>query len=180
MANTKDAYVKWKEQGLLDAKLKIISDYYSYKEARGLIYNLLGVSEATWERLKKRHEEIRFTIAEAKKLHEQLLLVSITRRAEGEYYEDTQTIIEESNGKKELICDIAKTEEEIILPLCLEHDKIRGVYCFRSSDQNWWIKIIIIEPIVLFSLFLDGTYDELDDVDKKTNWSYNSEKQGQH
>ena len=87
MANTKDAYVKWKEQGLLETKLKIISDYYSYKEARGLIYNLLGVSEATWERLKKRHEEIRFTIAEAKKLHEQLLLVSITRRAEGEYYE---------------------------------------------------------------------------------------------
>ncbi|NLK12984.1 MAG: hypothetical protein GX312_05250 [Candidatus Phytoplasma sp.] len=45
MVNTKDAYVKWKEQGLLDAKLKIISDYYLYKEARGLIYNLLGVSE---------------------------------------------------------------------------------------------------------------------------------------
>lgn len=57
------------------------------------------MSEATWERLKKRHEEIRFTIAEAKKLHEQLLLVSITRRAEGEYYEDTQTIIEETAGK---------------------------------------------------------------------------------
>lgn len=109
MANTKDAYMKWKEQGLLDAKLKIISDYYSYKEARGLIYNLLGVSEATWERLKKRQEEIRFTIAEAKKLHEQLLLVSITRRAEGEYYEDTQTIIEDSNGKtKKKIVKIKK------------------------------------------------------------------------
>jgi hypothetical protein len=109
MANTKDAYMKWKEQGLLETKLKIISDYYSYKEARGLIYNLLGVSEATWERLKKRHEELRFTIAEAKKLHEQLLLVSITRRAEGEYYEDTQTIIEESNGKtKKKIVKIKK------------------------------------------------------------------------
>lgn len=56
MANTKDAYVKWKEQGLLDAKLKIISDYYSYNEARGLIYNLLGVSEATCSNYKnKRH-----------------------------------------------------------------------------------------------------------------------------
>jgi len=53
MANTKDAYVKWKEQGLLETKLKIISDYYSYKEARGLIYNLLGVSEATRAKFKK-------------------------------------------------------------------------------------------------------------------------------
>lgn len=67
------------------------------------------MSEATWERLNKRHEEIRFTIAEAKKLHEQLLLVSITRRAEGEYYEDTQTVIEESNGKtKKKIVKIKK------------------------------------------------------------------------
>src|SRR5690606_2557394 len=99
MANTKDAYMKWKEQGLLETKLKIISDYYAYKEARGLIYNIHGESEATREKLKKRHEELRYKIAETKRIHEQLLLASITRRAEGEYYEDTQTIIVESNGK---------------------------------------------------------------------------------
>ena len=92
MANLKDAYQKWKEAGILDSKLKLISDYYSYKEARGLIYNLLGISEATWERVKKRHEDVRYTIDEAKKLHEHLLLVSLTRRAEGEYYEDTNII----------------------------------------------------------------------------------------
>lgn len=99
MANTKDAYQKWKESGVLESKLKLIVDYYSYKEARGLIYNLLGISESTWERLKKKYADIKFAIEEAKKLHEQLLLVSITRRAEGEYYEDTQTIIEETAGK---------------------------------------------------------------------------------
>ncbi len=99
MANTKDAYQKWKESGVLESKLKLIIDYYSYKEARGLIYNLLGISESTWERLKKKYADIRFAISEAKKLHEHLLLVSLTRRAEGEYYEDTQTIIEESAGK---------------------------------------------------------------------------------
>jgi len=30
MANLKDAYVKWKEAGILETKLKLISDYYSY------------------------------------------------------------------------------------------------------------------------------------------------------
>jgi hypothetical protein len=29
--------MKWKEAGILDGKLKLVSDYYSYKEARGLI-----------------------------------------------------------------------------------------------------------------------------------------------
>jgi len=83
MANTKDIYQKWKASGVLESKLKIIIDYYSYKESRGLIYNLMGISESTWERLKKRYADVRFVIAEAKKLHEHLLLVSLTKRAEG-------------------------------------------------------------------------------------------------
>lgn len=53
MVNTKDAYQKWKESGVLESKLKLIVDYYSYKEGRILIYNLLGISESTWERLRK-------------------------------------------------------------------------------------------------------------------------------
>lgn len=99
MANTKDIYQKQKEAGILSGKLDSIKRYYAYQESKDLIYNILGISESTWKRLKKKYADIKFVIQEAKKLHEHLLLVSLTRRATGEYYEDVQTIIEEHDGK---------------------------------------------------------------------------------
>lgn len=69
--------------------------------------------------------------------------------------------------EKELICDLAKTEEEIIVSLCLDHDEMLDVYGYRSNAQIDELKSALIEPIVLFALFLEESYDEIDDVDKK-------------
>lgn len=37
----KDVYEKWKEDGILDKKLRIIKRYYSYQDADEVIYNEL-------------------------------------------------------------------------------------------------------------------------------------------
>ena len=99
MANTKDAYQKWIETNVIDEKIKLIIDYYSYKETKGLIYDLLGIGESTWERIKRKYPEVKEAIKKAKQLHEHLLLASLTIRATNQYVEESQTFIEEVAGK---------------------------------------------------------------------------------
>lgn len=56
--------------------------------------------------------------------------------------------------EKELICDIAKTNDSIIVSLCLDHDEMADVYGYRTSSEVDELKSSLLEPIVLFSLFL--------------------------
>lgn len=69
--------------------------------------------------------------------------------------------------EKELICDIAKTNDSIIVSLCLDHDEMAEVYGYRTSSEVDELKSSLIEPIVLFSLFLGEEYDSIDSVDGK-------------
>lgn len=96
----KDIYEKWKEDGILDKKLRIIKRYYSYQDADELIYHQLGISESTWERLKKKYPDIKLAMTDSKKLHEQILLVNLTNRARDRFYEETSSVVEDYNGKQ--------------------------------------------------------------------------------
>lgn len=96
----KDVYEKWKEDGVLDKKLRIIKRYYSYQDADEVIYNQLGISESTWERLKKKYPDIKLAMTDSKKLHEQILLVNLTNRARDRFYEETSSVVEDYNGKQ--------------------------------------------------------------------------------
>lgn len=96
----KDTYQKWVDAGKLDENLELIRKYYSYKEYKDLIYKLLGISESTWERMKKKYVDIKDAMKEGKQLHEHLLIVHLTERSKGQYIEETHTLIEESGGKQ--------------------------------------------------------------------------------
>lgn len=69
--------------------------------------------------------------------------------------------------EKEVICDVAKTKDEIIVSLCLDHDEMLEVYRYRNSAQIDALKSSLIEPIVLFALFMDESYDNIENVNEK-------------
>ena len=74
-------------------------------------------------------------------------------------------------NEQEYICDIVKNKENgsILAKLCLESDIMsEKVYGYNSSaEQIKETQAIIIKPMVLYALFLDGLYDDIDDADKK-------------
>ncbi len=96
---SKDYYERWKEENVLDKKIKLIRRFYSLRMEDDLIWNLLGISERTWERLKKKYPDIKLAMTEGKKLHEQILLVNLTSRAMDRFYEESSSIVEDVNGK---------------------------------------------------------------------------------
>lgn len=139
MANIKDAYQKWIETNVIDEKIKLIIDYYSYKETKGLIYDLLGISESTWERLKRKYPEIKESIKKAKQLHEHLLLASLTIRATNQYVEETQTFIEEVAGKTKK--KIVKTKKYIPADVGANKYLLSKLHGEKYNDNIEMIKI---------------------------------------
>ncbi|MBN2833459.1 MAG: ATP-binding protein [Candidatus Delongbacteria bacterium] len=71
----------------------------------------------------------------------------------------------------ELICDIAKNKEtkKIDAYVCLESDElVSQVYGYNAStDEISETKNKIIKPIVLFALFLDEIYDNVQNIEEK-------------
>lgn len=96
----KDRYNKWKDEGVLNEKIEQIKEFYSYKKKTGLIFQELGISESTWERMKRNYPDIKEAMTLGKKLHEHELISFLTERSKGFYYEEQHTLIEESNGKQ--------------------------------------------------------------------------------
>lgn len=73
--------------------------------------------------------------------------------------------------EKELIVDTVKDEKNksITIYLCLNHDLlINNVYGkSTSNDEIQLLKNKLLEPIVLFTLFLSENYDNIEEIDKK-------------
>ena len=72
---------------------------------------------------------------------------------------------------KELIIDTVKNEVDktIDVYLCLNHDLlVNNVYGkSASNDEIQVLKNKLLEPVVLFTLFLGDNYDNLEDIEKK-------------
>ena len=72
---------------------------------------------------------------------------------------------------KELIIDTVKNEidKTIDVYLCLSHDLlVNNLYGkSASNDEIQVLKNKLLEPIILFTLFLGDNYDNIEDIDKK-------------
>ena len=72
---------------------------------------------------------------------------------------------------KELIIDTVKNEidKTIDVYLCLSHDLlVNNLYGkSASNDEIQVLKNKLLEPIILFTLFLGDNYDSIEDIDKK-------------
>ena len=72
---------------------------------------------------------------------------------------------------KELIIDTVKNEidKTIDVYLCLSHDLlVNNLYGkSASNDEIQALKNKLLEPIILFTLFLGDNYDNIEDIDKK-------------
>ena len=72
---------------------------------------------------------------------------------------------------KELIIDIVKneTDKTIDVYLCLSHELlVKNLYGkSASNDEIQVLKNKLLEPIILFTLFLGDNYDNIEDIDKK-------------
>ena len=72
---------------------------------------------------------------------------------------------------KELITDTVKNEVDktIDVYLCLSHDLlVNNLYGkSASNDEIQVLKNKLLEPIILFTLFLGDNYDNIEDIDKK-------------
>lgn len=72
---------------------------------------------------------------------------------------------------KELIVETSKniSEKKIDIMLCLNHDLlVENIYGKTSSnDEIQVFKNQLLEPLILFTLFMGENYDNLDDVNKK-------------
>lgn len=75
--------------------------------------------------------------------------------------------------ERELIVDIEKNKENksITIYLCLNHDlMISNIYGRTSNTSEMErIKNELLQPLVLFSLFLGNSYDEIEDIHKKND-----------
>lgn len=74
---------------------------------------------------------------------------------------------------KELIVDISKNTQDkrIDVYLCLNHELlVNNIYGKTSSnDETQTIKNQLLQPIILFSLFLGESYDVIESTEKKNN-----------
>lgn len=72
---------------------------------------------------------------------------------------------------KELIIDTVKNkvDKKIDVYLCLTHDLlVNNLYGkSASNDEIQVLKNKLLEPIILFTLFLGDNYDQIEEVDKK-------------
>ena len=72
---------------------------------------------------------------------------------------------------KELIIDTVKNEVDktIDIYLCLNHDLLVNNLYGKSAtnDEIQVLKNKLLEPIILFTLFLGDNYDNIEDIDKK-------------
>ena len=72
---------------------------------------------------------------------------------------------------KELIIDIVKNEvdKSINIYLCLNHELLVNNLYGKSAnnDEIQVLKNKLLEPIILFTLFLGENYDNIEDIKKK-------------
>lgn len=77
----------------------------------------------------------------------------------------------------ELICDVIKNEVEkkVDIYLCLETDQMKSeIFGFSTSDEKInEIKMKIIQPICLFALFMDKSYDSIEKPEEKNKMILN-------
>ncbi len=73
--------------------------------------------------------------------------------------------------EKELIIETSKNivDKKIDIMLCLNHDLlVNNIYGKTSSnDEIQVFKNLLLEPIILFTLFMGENYDNIEDIDKK-------------
>ncbi len=104
MANLKDQYQKWEEDGILEEKLKLIQELVSKRVDPIKIAEALNISLRTLTTFKNKYIRVKnaFIFGNSELIDN--LVDSIYKRAIGYEYEEVQTIIEETKtGTKKRI-----------------------------------------------------------------------------
>ena len=110
-------------------------------------------------------------------------LALVSNKVQIEIIDEKTPIIEKNEKNKifdfhihpvdeaELICDVIKNEvdKKIDIYLCLNTDQMKSeVFGYSTSDEKInEIKTKIIQPICLFVLFMDKSYDSIGETEKK-------------
>lgn len=100
-----DYYERWKRDGVLNRKLRDIKDLVSKNITQKEISKVLGVSEKTLIKLKKKYPKLNQAFVFGNDELKYTLIDSMLKKATGYEYEESQTTIEETKAgtKKKIV-----------------------------------------------------------------------------